>query len=122
MKTKTLLILFFSAILFTSCGISASVVGNGTTTLTTVELSKKNFKILDKVSGKSSNTYIFGIGGLSNTSVLENAKSKMFDNANLKGGAKTIANITYDAHYSFVFPIFMKKTITASGYVIEFTE
>ena len=118
--------LFLSALVLTlilsGCGINTSIVGNVSNTITNVELSKKNFKILDKVTGESSNMYILGIGGLSNKSLIEKAKNQMMDNANLKGGSKTVVNITYDTHITIIYPIFFKKTITAAGYVVEFTE
>ena len=44
------------------------------------------------------------------------------DNANLKGGSKAVIDITYDTHISIVYAFFLTKTITATGYVIEFTE
>lgn len=122
MKNRFLLLSIICTLLFSSCGISSSFVGNGSTTLTTIELSKKNFKVLEKVSGKSSNTYILGIGGLLNKSLIEKAKSQMFNSANLTGGSKAIGNITYDTHTVLVMPFLMKTTVTASGYVIEFTE
>ena len=116
-------VLFFLAVTlaFTSCGGSASYMGNASISQTNVELSKKNFTILGKVSGKSTNTYVLGFGGSSNRALLESAKNEMMKNANLSG-SKAVINITYDKHYNGFIPFYSKLTITASAYIIEFTE
>lgn len=117
--------LFFLALavsfVITSCGGSASIMTNSSTNQTNVELSKKNFNILGNVSGVSTNTYVLGIGGMSNKALLEKAKSNMMTSANLSG-SKALINITYDKHINGFFPFFSKVTITASANVVEFTE
>ena len=119
---KTLIFLLFAASLsITSCGGSSSLMSNTSASQTTVELSKKNFNILGKVSGKSSNTYVFGIGGMSNKALLEQAKNNMMANANLSG-SKAVINITYDKHFNGFAPFYSSVTITASAYIVEFTE
>ncbi len=122
MKKIIVLSALVLTLILSGCGINTAFVENVSNTITNVELSKKNFKVLEKVNGESSNTYILGIGGLSNKSLIEKAKNQMMDNANLKGGSKIVINITYDTHISMVYPFFFKKTITAAGYVVEFTE
>lgn len=122
MKTFFNLTAIVLTLFLTGCGMSTSMVGNVSNTVTTVELSKKNFKVLEKVTGTSTNTYIFGIGGLSNRSLVEKAKNQMMGNADLTNGSKTVINITYDTHMSLVYPIFFRKEVTASGFVVEFTE
>lgn len=109
------------SIVLTSCGGSASLIGNSNVSQTNVELSKKNFNILTKVSGISTNAYVMGIGGMSNRALLEKAKNDMMNNANLSG-SKAVINITYDKHYNGFFPFYSKVTVTASAYVVEFTE
>jgi hypothetical protein len=104
-----------------SCGGSASVMGNSNLSQTNVELSKKNFNILGKVSGISTNTYILGIGGSANRALLEKAKNEMMKNANLTG-SKAIVNVTYDKHFNGFFPFYSKVTVTASANIVEFTE
>lgn len=122
MKSRLFLCTLLLVFALTSCGVSSSFVANVSNITTSVELSQKNFKILNKVEGISSNTYIFGVGGLSNTALVEKAKNKMMNKADLIGGSKMVINITYDTHNTFIVPFFYKKTVTASGYVIEFTE
>ena len=67
-------------------------------------------------------TYIFGIGGHSNKALIEKAKSKMLENANLIGGARAIINLTTESHISIIYPIYFKRTITVSGHIVEFTD
>ncbi len=123
MKTfKILSIVFLTSILMTSCGIHSAMVGNINNNTTNVELSKKNFKVIDRVSGKSTATYVFGIGGLSNKALIEKAKTEMLENANLIGGAKAIINLTTESHISIVYPFFFQRTVTVSGHIVEFTE
>ncbi|MFN8437925.1 MAG: DUF6567 family protein [Cytophagales bacterium] len=86
-----------------------------------VQLSKKNFKVVDYVVGESSATYICLIGGLSKKALVEKAKSEMYKNANMVGNAKVILNQTVSftsEHYPFVRIL----KCTVSGYVYEFTE
>lgn len=119
---KTLSIIIITSILMTSCGIHSAMVGNVNNNNTNVELSKKNFKVIEKVSGKSTATYIFGIGGLSNKALIEKAKFKMLENADLIGGSKAIINLTTESHISIVYPLFFQKRVTVSGHIVEFTE
>ena len=121
MKKVVLFLALSVSIALSSCGGSASVMGNTNVSQTNIELSKKNFNILSKVSGTSTNTYIMGIGGASNRALLEKAKNNMMTNANLSG-SKAIINITYDKHYNGFVPFYSKVTVTASAYIVEFTE
>ena len=123
MKTfKILSIVFLTSILMTSCGIHSAMVRNINNNTTNVELSKKNFKVIDRVSGKSTAIYVLGIGGLSNKALIEKAKTKMLENANLIGGAKAIINLTTESHISIVYYFFFQRTVTVSGHIVEFTE
>ena len=108
-------------LLFTGCGFNHAVMENYNSNLTNVELSSKNFIVLDRITGESTATYIFGIGGKSHKALLQDAMTKLYNNANLNGGAKALVNVTYETHTSTVI-IYSKKTLTASGNVIEFTK
>ena len=119
---KILSTVFLISILITGCGFHSSLVGNINNNTTNVELSKKNFKVIDKISGSSTATYILGFGGLSNKALIENAKAKILENANLTGSSKAIINVTTESHFSFFVPFYFQKTITVSAHVIEFTE
>lgn len=120
---KSILFSFLSiVILLSSCGYSGANVGyNYVSTEAHVQLSKKNFKVVDYVVGESSATYICLIGGLSKKALVEKAKSEMYKNANMVGNAKVILNQTVSftsEHYPFVRIL----KCTVSGYVYEFTE
>lgn len=123
MKTfKILSIVFFTSILMTSCGIHSAMVRNINNNTTNVALSRKNFKVIDRVCGESTAIYVLGIGGLSNKALIEKAKTKMLENANLIGSSKAIINVTTESHMTLVVPFFYQKTVTVSAHIIEFTE
>jgi hypothetical protein len=109
-------------ILMTSCGIHSGKISNINNNNTNVELGKKNFKVIDRVSGKSTATYVLGIGGLSNKALIEKAKIKMLENASLTGSSKAIINVTAESHTTLVFPFFYQKTVTVSAHIVEFIE
>jgi hypothetical protein len=116
-------ILFLVATIFLSgCGISSGLVNqysvNGANS--NVILQKKNFKVVETVSGESSDSYIFFIGGHKQNLVAK-AKQNMIDNAKLLGTSKAIINITTEEHDVFKF-VYMKRIITVHGTVIEFLE
>ena len=119
---KIFSIVFLISILMTSGGFHSGMFSNVNNNTTNVQLNKKNFKVIDKVSGSSTATYILGFGGLSNKSLVERAKAKMLENANLTGSSKAIINVTIESHKTLVVPLFYQKTITVSAHVIEFTE
>jgi len=119
---KTLSLILFCSFLMTGCGFHSAMVDNINNTTTNVDLSKKNFKVVEKVSGFSTATYVLGFGGIANKSLIENAKAKMLENAGLIGGSRAIINMTTESHVTLVFPIFYQKTITVSAYIVEFTE
>jgi len=119
MKKLKFLPLIFGLLFFASCASHNGLVNNFNNNNTTVELSEKNYKIIDYVKGDASCTYIFGIGGLSKQALVEKAKSEMYSNAELQGQARAIANISVDNKYS-LFPFVGKMTVTVSGHVVEF--
>ncbi|GAB2611405.1 DUF6567 family protein [Belliella aquatica] len=108
--------------LLNSCGLHTTHVGNINGNMTNVELSKKNFQVVERVSGTSTATYIFGIGGLSNKALIEKAKSKMLQKADIVGGSKAIVNLTTESHLSDIFPFYFRWTVTISGHIVEFVE
>jgi hypothetical protein len=123
MKTIKILIVFFmTSILMTSCGIHSAMFANINNNVTHVELSKKNFEVVEKVSGKSTATYVLGIGGLSNKALIENAKSDMLKYVDFLGYSRALINVTTESHISIVYPFFFRRTITVSGYIVEFKE
>jgi hypothetical protein len=124
MKTKsfTLVILLACVVLFNSCGLNMGFLTDKTRSITHVELTKKNFKVLDRVSGTSSATYILGFGGMKNKDLTEMAMTDLLSKANLNGGAKALANTTIDVHKGGLPLFYSKITVKISAHVIEFTE
>jgi len=110
----------FAVILLTGCGVSSGLMNqysvNGANS--NVVLQKDNFKVLGTVSGEASDSYLFFIGGKTNN-LIAKAKKNMIENAGLVGTSKAIINITLEEHNKFAF-VYIKKTITVHGTVIEF--
>ncbi|TNE72003.1 hypothetical protein EP331_08115 [bacterium] len=104
-----------------SCGYHVGYVQNNNATITNVELSQNNFKVVDKVSGSSTVSYIMGFGGKAETKLLEDAKADMYAKANLDGKARAVVNLTFEQHVETVFVFYIKRTLTVSGHVVEFT-
>ncbi|HEY1047524.1 MAG TPA: DUF6567 family protein [Bacteroidia bacterium] len=123
MRSKNLFIIAI-LLVFTasSCGIHQAVSVNHTVNNSQVELSKKNYVIIGKVSGTSSARYVFAIGGLANKTLLTKARAQMYDNAKLEGTSKAIINETIEEHWTMIEPLYFEKTLTVSGYVIEFKD
>jgi hypothetical protein len=122
-KKQGPVIIFLTAIIFLSgCGINSGITNqfsvNGANT--NVVLQKKNFKVLGTVSGESSDSYIFLIGG-SKQNLIARAKQNMIDNAKLEGTSKAIINVTLEEHNMLIL-VYIERTIIVHGTVIEFTE
>jgi len=116
-------ILFLVAVLFLSgCGVNSGLVNqysvNGANS--NVILQKKNFKVIETVSGESSDSYLFFIGG-NKQNLIAQAKQNMIENAKLLGTSKAIINVTTEEHAVFKF-VYLKRIITVHGTVIEFLE
>jgi hypothetical protein len=110
--------IFLLAVL-SGCGFNHANMQNVNNNVTNVELSGKNFIVLDRVSGEATATYIFGIGGKSHKALLQDALARMYNNANLSGSAKALINVTFESHTTTII-IYSKTTYTASGNIIEF--
>ena len=109
------------AVILTSCGFGHSLVTNHNQNATEVHLRENNFKVIDQVSGSSEQSYILAIGGMSKRQLYENAYSTMLKKANLLNGSKAIINVMTEEHYSGFAPLFIRRTITVSAQVVEFT-
>lgn len=108
------------ALLTTSCGISRQPMNNMSLTQTEVVLSKKNYKVVGMVTGESTQSYWFGIGGLSKKSMTESAISDMYKNANLTGSQAIInVNVSYK---SKAIVIHGQAKALATGIIVEFTD
>lgn len=109
------------AVLLSSCGISTALVTNHNQNATEVHLSENNFKVIDQVSGSSEETYVLTIGGMNKRQLYENAYSAMMKKANLLNGSKAIINVMTEEHIGGFAPFFVRRTITVSAQVVEFT-
>jgi hypothetical protein len=109
------------AAFLSSCGIGTALVTNHNQNATEVDLSGNNFKVIDQVSGSSEASYVLAIGGMNKRQLYENAYSAMMKKANLLNGSKAIINVMTEEHFSGFAPFFVRRTITVSAQVVEFT-
>jgi hypothetical protein len=114
-------VFLFLAASLSSCGIGTTLVTNHNQNATEVHLSSNNFKVIDQVSGSSEASYVLAIGGMKKRQLYENAYSMMLKKANLLNGSKAIINVMKEEHFSGFAPFFVRRTITVSAQVVEFT-
>jgi PBP1b-binding outer membrane lipoprotein LpoB len=114
-------VLLLLTVFLSSCGIGTALVTNHNQNATEVHLSGNNFKVIDQVSGSSETSYVLGIGGMDKRQLYENAYSTMMKKANLLNGSKAIINVMTEEHLSGFAPFFVRRTITVSAQVVEFT-
>lgn len=114
-------ILLFTAFL-SSCGVGVALVTNHNQNATEVHLGGNNFKVVDQVSGSSEASYIMAIGGVKKRQLYENAYAAMIKKANLLNSSKAIINVITEEHVSGFAPFYVRRTITVSAQVIEFTK
>lgn len=114
-------VLLLLAAFLSSCGISTARVTNHNQNATEVHLSGDNFKVIEQVSGSSEVSYVLLIGGMDKRQLYENAYSAMMKKANLLNGSKAVINVMTEEHANGFFPFFVRRTITVSAQVIEFT-
>jgi hypothetical protein len=119
---KLILMLSIAATAFlSSCGVNYAMITNHNQTISQVQLTSNNFKVVDRVSASSEVKYIVAIGGIKKRQLYEKAYSEMLTKANLLNSSKAIINVLSEEHYSFVTPFYIKRTVTVSANVIEFT-
>lgn len=122
MKTTLLPFLIAAMLLMLqSCAVHNPLTQNLNTSGTEVQLSRNNFKVIQKVSGSAEALYVFGIGGLSKSALASEARAQMLGNANLLNGPKAVINESVEYKHTF-FPFVRLFKVTVSGYIIEFTE
>ena len=113
----------FAAILgLTSCGTSSHLSHNQNQNQTSVVLNQANYKVVETVSAKVTQIYVFGMGGITAKALRESALSKMMNSANLNGGSKAVINTNVQETVKMITPIYMERTVTASGTIVEFTK
>ena len=112
--------LFCVALILGSCGINKAPFQDYPVT-TEVQLNQANYRIIGTAEGYSRQLYVFGIGGLSQRSLRQNAIMDMYENANLKG-SQAIVNITTALTWQGFIPFFEVKRASARGTIIEFLD
>ena len=121
-KIEIYSVLLLLVALHSSCGVNTALVTNHNQNATEVHLSGNNFKVIDQVSGSSELSYVLAIGGMNKRQLYENAYSTMMKKANLLNGSKAIINVMTEEHFSGFAPFFVRRTITVSAQVVEFTK
>lgn len=121
-KISTCIVLLSLAAFLSSCGIGTALIINHNQQATQVHLSNNNFKVVDQVSGSSEVSYIMAIGGIKKTQLYENAYAAMLKKANLLNSSKAVINVTTEEHVGGFAPLFVRRTITVSAQVVEFTK
>jgi hypothetical protein len=114
-------VLLLLAAFLSSCGFGTNHITNHNQNATEVHLSENNFKVIDQVSGSSEMSYVLAIGGMNKRQLYENAYSTMMKKANLLNGSKAIINVMKEEHFSGFAPFYVRRTITVSAQVVEFT-
>ncbi len=115
-------LVLLSILFLSSCGIGAAIITNHNQNATHVQLNSNNFKVIDQVSGSSEASFVFAIGGQKKRQLYNNAYASMLKQANLLNGSKAIINVLSEEHFSGFAPFYIKRTITVSAQVIEFTK
>jgi hypothetical protein len=119
--------IFFSvtilfSLLLTSCASFNPNVSSTNLNHTQVVLSSNNFKIIKRVQGSATATYILGIGGLMKKGLVASARTKMYDEAALSGSQIIISEHTEWKTSNLIPYVWGSATVTTSGYVVEFTD
>ena len=109
------------ATMLTGCGVSAYLTSNVNNNTTNVVLQENNFHIVKTVEAEASQTYICGIGGLSPKALKSNAIAELTEKANLSG-SQALVNVTIKEDVQAIYVFWVKRTVRASGTVIEFDE
>lgn len=112
-KAFTLLLSFaVMAMMFSSCAMHNGIG------MSSASLSENNFKIVKYAKGDVATTKIFGLGGLSKTAMVAEAKQELLANYPLQEG-QTLANMTVDWKTGFYFVVIVTKcTVTAD--IVQF--
>jgi hypothetical protein len=122
MKVVLSLVCIAGIISFTGCGVSTTAGVNSATSLTNVQLSQNNYRVIGRISGTANNWYVLGVGGLLSKNLYGAAKNEMLRKADLNGKARAVIDVTYDTHVRSILIFYADYTVTCTGTLIEFTE
>ena len=118
---QKLILFILTIVLFSSCALHNGLTSNLNNHNTEVVLTKKNFKVIQRVYGEAEVDYVLGIGGLKRQALIAEARQRMLTNAGLEGTSRAVINETVEVRKSF-FPFAKSVKVVVSAYVIEFTE
>jgi hypothetical protein len=99
--------------------LSSCVSLHDGTMLPSTGLNSANFNYVGQVEGNSSAMYFFGIGGLTKSSLVGNAKSEMMRKFPLKSN-QAYANVTVNFKNSVYFGLLIERRCTITAEVVEF--
>ena len=109
MKHLSLLVTSVLLLLFaTGCGVSSYMTQNQNQNQTNVVLSDSNYKVVKTVEATVTNSYVFGIGGLSKKALMSNAVSELTKKANLTG-SQALVNVTVQVQNKIIL-VWNRKT------------
>lgn len=115
-------ILVLPVLFLSSCAVYWTPYANFNSNTTQVELRDGNYTIVGTAEGKAEATYILGIGGFSQQTLMGQALSQLYDQAHLQGKSKAVVYLTPETRHTGFFPFFYRKTIIIKGFVVEFKE
>lgn len=122
-NSKWLRILSVLPVLFlSSCAVYWTPYASLNSNTTQVELREGNYTIIGKAEGKAEATYVLGIGGFSQQTLMGQALGQLYDQAELQGRSKAVVYLTPETRHTGLFPFFYRKTIIIKGFVVEFKE
>ncbi len=122
MKNLGIIAIFtLSLLALSSCGVNNALIANLNQSSTQVELSGNNYKTIERVTGSAEVEYILLIGGINRRQLYANAYADMLNNADLMTNSRALVNIVTEEHFGGVPPFYIKRTITVSAHLIEFT-
>jgi len=84
-------------------------------------LSSANFSYLYNIQGKAKATYVFGIGGLSRATLVDEAKQDMLSSSPLKSN-QALANTTVNFKNSNILGFIMIVRCTVTADVVQFNK
>ena len=88
-----------------------------------VQLNQANFKVIDKVSGSATVTYILGFGGNKANSLVGKARANMLRKVDMIGKSMGIVNETIEYKDQYILGnLIYKRTYNISAHVVEFTK
>ncbi len=119
MKRIHLFLILIGITLLAGCAGTHSLTMSPIANAPSVDLSQNNFRVVKYVEASASCTYVFGIGGLSQKALRQNAVADMMLKANLKG-SQAVINIVTKVSRKIITPFYIKTTMRVQGTVVEF--